>query len=468
MRITFWGAAQEVTGSMHLIEVNGKRILLDCGMFQGKRAESYERNLHFPFDPKEIDAVVLSHAHIDHSGNIPNLVKQGFDGHVWCTAATRNLCTYMLLDSGHIQESDIEYLNKKKVRAGEAPIEPLYTQADAQAALSHLVSTGYHRPVIVADGVSATFYIAGHILGSAFVALDIQDKETGKDWRLVFSGDIGRAEIPIVKSPEHLDSADLLIMESTYGDRLHGSYEDASKKLRNIVRETIRRRGRVIIPSFAVGRTQEIVFTLNQLATSGDIPPIPIFVDSPLAVNATEVFRMHPEEWDDEVRAFMAGGKRPNPFDSQLIEYVRDQSRSKQLNYLTQPAIIISASGMAESGRILHHLKNGIEDSDNTIVFVGFQAENTLGRRIVDGQSPVNILGEEFKVRAQVIAIDGLSAHADQAELLAWARPFDRKRLRQTFIVHGETPAQSTLADKLESEGMTKVTIPQRGQSFAF
>ncbi len=468
MRITFWGATQEVTGSMHLIEINGKRILLDCGMFQGKRSESYERNSHFPFDPKEIDAVVLSHAHIDHSGNIPTLVKEGFGGSIWCTAATRNLCTYMLLDSGHIQESDVEYLNKKKVRQGEDPIEPLYTQANAQAALGHFVSAGYHRPVMVTDGVSVSFYIAGHILGSAFVALDLHDKETGKDWRLVFSGDIGRPDIPIVKSPEHLDNADLLIMESTYGDRLHGNYEDASKKLRNIVRETVRRRGRVIIPSFAVGRTQEIVFALNELETSGDIPPIPIFVDSPLAVNVTEVFRMHPEEWDDEVRAFMSGGKRPNPFDSRLIEYVRDQSRSKQLNYLTQPAIIISASGMAESGRILHHLKNGIEDPNNTILFVGFQAENTLGRRIVDGQNPVKILGEEFKVRAQVIAIDGFSAHADQAELLAWARPFDRKRLRQTFIVHGETPAQVALADKLKSEGMMAVTIPQRGQSFEF
>jgi metallo-beta-lactamase family protein len=468
MRITFWGAAQEVTGSMHLIEVNGARILLDCGMYQGKRSDSYERNLHLPFDPKGIDAVVLSHAHIDHSGNLPNLVKQGFRGHVWCSAATRNLCVYMLQDSGKIQESDVEYLNKKRVRQGEAPIAPLYTQADAQAALGHFVSVGYHRPVAVADGVSVTFYCAGHILGSTFVALDIHDKESGKDWRVVFSGDIGRAEIPIVKSPEHLTDADILIMESTYGDRLHGAYQDAGKKLRDLVRDTIRRHGRLIIPSFAVGRTQEIVFALNQLEAEGDIPPIPIFVDSPLAVSATEVFRMHPEEWDDEVRAFLAEGKRPNPFDSKQIEYVRDPIRSKQLNYLTQPAIIISASGMAESGRILHHLKNGISDPNNTIVFVGYQAENTLGRRILDGQSPVRILGEEFKVRAQVVAIDGFSAHADQAELLEWARSFERGRLRQTFVVHGEPEAQSTLAEKLAGEHMKQVTIPQRGQSFDF
>lgn len=468
MRITFYGAAQEVTGSMHLIEVNGQRILLDCGLFQGKRSETYERNLRFPFDPQNIAAVVLSHAHIDHSGNLPNLVKQGFAGHIWCTAATRNLCTYMLLDSGHIQENDVAYLNKKKARAGEPLIEPLYTRAEAQTALEQFIGASYHRPVAVAEGVQATFFYAGHILGSASVLLEIHDRETGKDWRVVFSGDIGRAEIPIVKSPDRLDAADILIMESTYGNRLHGSYEDASKKLRAVVRDTVRRHGRVIIPAFAVGRTQEIVFALNQLEADGDIPPIPVYVDSPLAVNATEVFRMHPEEWDEEVRAFMAEGKRPNPFESPRIEYVRDQARSKQLNYLTQPAIIISASGMAEYGRILHHLKNGIVDADNTILFVGYQAENTLGRRIVDRESPVKILGEECKVRAQIVTIDGFSAHADQAELLAWARPFDRGRLQRAFLVHGEPAAQSILADRLEDEGMAKVTIPQRGQSFVF
>ncbi len=466
MRITFWGAAQEVTGSMHLIEVNGQRILLDCGLFQGRRADTYERNLHFPFDPSDITAVVLSHAHIDHSGNLPNLVKQGFRGHIWCTAATRNLCTYMLLDSGHIQESDVAYLNKKRARQGEPLIEPIYTQADARASLAQFIGTGYHRPVAVADGVATTFYYAGHILGSSCVALDIRDRETGKDWRVVFSGDIGRAEIPIVKSPDPLDAADILIMESTYGNRLHGTYEDASKKLCAVVRDTVRRRGRLIVPAFAVGRTQEIVFALNELIADGDIPPLPIYVDSPLAVNATEVFRMHPEEWDETVQAFLTEGKRANPFDSPLIEYVREQARSKQLNYLTQPAVIISASGMAENGRILHHLKNGIEDPDNTILFVGFQAEHTLGRRLVDRESRVKILGEEFRVRAEVVAIDGFSAHADQAELLAWARPFDRRRLQHTFIVHGEPAAQSVLADKLEESGMARVTIPQRGQSF--
>ena len=468
MRITFWGAAQEVTGSMHLIEVNGQRILLDCGLYQGRRADAYDRNLRFPFDPRTITTVVLSHAHIDHSGNLPNLIKQGFQGHIWCTAATRNLCTYMLLDSGHIQESDVAYLNKKKAQQGEPLIEPIYTRADAQASLGHFIGAGYHRPVIVADGVEATFYYAGHILGSSCVALDIHDRETGKKWRVVFSGDVGRAEIPIVKSPDLLDAADILIMESTYGNRLHGTYEDAHKKLRAVVRDTVRRRGRVIVPAFAVGRTQEIVFALNELAADGDIPAIPIYVDSPLAVNATEVFRMHPEEWDETVRAFLTEGKRANPFDSPLIEYAREQTRSKQLNYLTEPAVIISASGMAENGRILHHLCNNIEEPENTILFVSFQAENTLGRKLLSGARRVKILGEEYDVRARVVSIEGYSAHADQAELLAWARPLDRDRLQRVFLVHGEPAAATTLADKLRGEGVKDVCIPQRGETVEF
>ena len=327
MRITFYGAAQEVTGSMHLIEVNGQRILLECGMYQGRRAEAYERNLNFPFDPKTIDALVLSHAHIDHSGNIPNLVKQGFTGRIWCTAATRNLCAYMLLDSGHIQENDVEYLNKQRARKDEPPVEPLYTQADAERAMPQFVGIGFTATMTVADGVDVTFYNAGHILGSAFVALDMTETATGKQWRLVFSGDIGRKDMPILWPPETPDDADILIMESTYGDRLHGTAEEARKKLRDVVRDTVRRRGKVIIPAFAVGRTQEIVYALNQLEAGGDIPALPVFVDSPLAVNATEVFRMHPEEWDEEVRAFLAAGRAANPFDFSRLEYVRDAAQ---------------------------------------------------------------------------------------------------------------------------------------------
>ncbi len=468
MRITFWGAAQEVTGSMHLIEVNGARILLDCGMYQGRRSESYERNLNFPFDPKGIDAVVLSHAHIDHSGNLPNLVKQGFSGHIWSTPATRNLCVYMLQDSGKIQESDAEYVNKRKLRKGEAPVQPLYTIEDARLALQQFTTIGFHRTTPIADGVSLTYYYAGHILGAAFVVLDVRERDTGKQWRVVFSGDIGREELAILRSPETVDSADILIMESTYGDRLHGPYEEARKKLREIVRDAARRRGKVIIPAFAVGRTQEIVYALNELAAAGDIPRLPIYVDSPLAVDATSVFRMHPEEWDEDVQTFLSGSGRRNPFDAPQIEYVRDQARSKQLNYMPEPAVVISASGMCENGRILHHLKNNIENRENTVLFVSFQAENTLGRRLRDGASTVKIFGEEHKVRAQVASIDGYSAHADQSELLEWARPFDRSRLQQTFLVHGEPEAQSTLAEKLEAEGLKRVTIPQRGQSYDF
>jgi metallo-beta-lactamase family protein len=350
MRIAFYGAAQEVTGSMVLIEANGRRVLLECGLFQGRRSETYERNLHFPFDPAEVDALVLSHAHIDHSGNIPNLVKQGFKGNIWCTAATRNLCTYMLLDSARIQESDVAYLNKRAVKNGEPAAAPLYTTENAMTALEHFVSLNLHRTVTVADGVELTFHNAGHILGSAFVVLDIRESRRSKRWRLVYSGDVGRKEAPILKAPETLDSADIVIVESTYGDREHGPYEDARRELRDVVRDSVRRRGKVIIPAFAVGRTQEIVYALNDLEADGDIPEIPVFVDSPLAVNATEVFRMHPEEWDEEVQAFLSEERRKNPFDARQIEYVREVRRSKQLNYLTQSAVIISASGMARMG----------------------------------------------------------------------------------------------------------------------
>ncbi len=468
MRITFYGAAREVTGSMHLIEVNGQRILLECGMFQGRRAETYERNLNFPFDPKSVDAVVLSHAHIDHAGNLPNLVKQGFTGNIWCTAATRNLCVYMLLDSGHIQESDAAFLNKRRAKDGLPPVQPLYTRADAQACLPYFIGVGLGRPITVTDGVRVTFYNAGHILGSAFVALDIKEFATGKQWRLIFSGDLGRPGMAILRDPDLPDAADILILESTYGDRRHPSRDEARKALRDVIRDTVRRRGKVIIPAFAVGRTQEIVYALNTLAADGDIPALPVYVDSPLAVNATEVFRMHPEEWDEEVQSFLAAGDRRNPFDAPMVEYVREAVRSKQLNFLKEPVVIISASGMAENGRILHHLCNNIEEPENTVLFVSFQAENTLGRKLVSGARRVKILGEEYDVRARVVSIEGYSAHADQTELLAWARPLDRDRLQNVFLVHGEPAATAALADRLRGEGVKGIHISTRGESFEF
>ena len=468
MRLTFYGAAQEVTGSMHLLEVNDQRILLECGLYQGPRAETYDRNLHFPFDPKTVDVVVLSHAHIDHSGNLPNLVKQGFQGNIWCTAATRNLSAYILMDSGHIQEMDVEYVNKKRGRDGLPPVEPIYTQDDAQAALELMIGVGLHRPISIGDGVRLTYYNAGHILGAAHVVLDIDDRATGQTKRLVFSGDIGREESAIQAAPEFPGDADLLIMESTYGDRLHEEPTQARRILRDTVRRTARRSGKVIVPAFAVGRTQEIVYALNQLDTNGDIPSVPVFVDSPLAVNATDVFRMHPEEWNDEVRGFLSNGKRNSPFDYEEVEYIREARRSKQLNAMPGPAIIISASGMAESGRILHHLKNNIEYAQNTILLVSFMAQETLGRKLMDGQKKVNIYGEEYDVKAEVVTIEGYSAHADQRELLHWANRFDRTRLKRVILVHGEPAPMQTLADKLRDAGFGPVETPTRGQSFDF
>lgn len=469
MQITFHGAAREVTGSMHLIEVNDQRILLECGLFQGRRAETYERNLHFPFDPATIDAVVLSHAHIDHSGNLPNLVKQGFRGPIWCTAATRNLSSYMLLDSGHIQEKDVEYVNKKRRRQGEESVDPLYTQEDARACLPSFVSVGTERTIPIADGVKLTFYEAGHILGSAIVALEIREHSTRKAWRVVFSGDLGREEMAILRSPATITEADILLLESTYGNRRHESYGDAQRKLEDVIVRTAKRNGKVIVPAFAVGRTQELVYALNRLDAAGDIPQLPVFVDSPLAVNATDVFRMHPEAWDSDVEKFLSEDGRRSPFDYANMEYVRDVRRSKQLNYMTGPAVIISASGMAESGRILHHLRNNIEDAKNTILIVSFQAQETLGRRILEGAKQVRIFGEEYTVRAEVEHINGYSAHADQAELLEWARHFDKKRLQRTFLIHGEEEPAAVLARKLhEQGGHQRVEIPVRGQTFTF
>lgn len=468
MEISFHGAAQEVTGSMHLIEVNNQRILLECGFYQGHRAETYERNLHFPFDPAVIDTLVLSHAHIDHSGNIPNLVKQGFRGNIWCTQATRNLCTYMLMDSGHIMEKDVEYVNQRRARKGEAPVAPIYTQQDVPVALHQFISVGLNRPTPIADGVTLTFHNAGHILGAAFVQLDIREQASGKEWRVVFSGDIGRRESPILNPPEAPPAADIVIMESTYGDKLHEPYASARKELRNIINATARRRGKVIIPAFAVGRTQEIVYALNQLDVTGDIPELPVFVDSPLAVNATDVFRMHPEGWSPEVQTFLNDGDRKAPFDYGNLEYVRDVRRSKQLNTLSEPAVIISASGMAESGRILHHLKNNISHAENTILLVSFQAQDTLGRKLQDGMNPVRIFGDEYPVRAQIETIAGYSAHADQAGLLEWAAALPRQRLAHCFLVHGEPEPMAVLQGKLQETGISKVTMPTRGQRFTF
>ena len=468
MKLSFYGAAQEVTGSMHMIEVNNQRVLLDCGMYQGRRADTYERNLNLGFEAKSVHAMVLSHAHIDHSGNIPNLVKQGFSGNIWCTPATRNLCTYMLMDSGYIQEKDVQYVNKRRKRKGEAPVDPIYTQADVRKSLEGFTSVGLHRTFSVADGVDVTFFEAGHIMGAASVQIDIREHATGKKWRLVFSGDIGRDEVSILHAPEAVNNADIVLMESTYGNRLHGPYEAARDRLREVVVETCKRGGKVIIPSFAVGRSQELVYALNQLDAAGEIPDVPVYVDSPLAVNATDVFRLHPEEWNEQVQEFLVDERRRNPFDYGKVQYVRAVEMSKQLNTMNEPAIIISASGMAESGRILHHLKNNIENAKNTVLIVSYQAGHTLGRKLKDGVDPIRIFGDEYALRAHVETIDGYSAHADQQGLLRWASGFDRQRLENLFLVHGEIGPQETLAGELKKQDIGAVTIPGRGQHFEF
>jgi metallo-beta-lactamase family protein len=462
MKLTFWGAAQTVTGSMHLIEVNNQRILLDCGLYQGKRELSYERNLNLPFDPASIDVVILSHAHIDHSGNLPNLVKQGFRGSIWSTPATRDLCVAMLQDSGHIQEQDALYVNRKREREGLPPVRPLYTKHEAVEAVKQFVSINYHRSFSPATGVTATFLDAGHILGSAIVVLDIVEEEQQR--RLIFSGDLGRHDMAILRDPEKVDSADFLIMESTYGNRRHETRDEARQVLRQAIVETHKRRGKVIIPAFAVGRTQELVYALNQLSGAQKIPSLQIYVDSPLAVDVTEIFRNHPECYDEETLALLQQAR--SPFGFQQLTYVRDVEDSKRLNFLHDSAVIISASGMCESGRILHHLKNNIEDSDNTILFSGFQAENTLGRRILDGNRRVRIFGEEYDVRARVTRIEGYSAHADSQELAAWVSHFDRQRLKQIFLVHGEIDSARALSGLLYQDSHADIQIPERGQSF--
>jgi metallo-beta-lactamase family protein len=372
MKIEFLGAVRTVTGSMHLLTINGTRILLECGLYQGRRAESFERNRTLGLDATQVDMLVLSHAHIDHSGNIPSLVKNGFEGNIFSTPATRDLCSIMLADAGHIHEADAEYLNKKRRRAGQPPIEPLYTREDAARSMRHFVSINYERPFPLAPGVTVTFYDAGHILGSAMVCLDIE--EEGRQRRLLFTGDLGRPDLPILRDPYIPHDVDILITESTYGDRLHGSMEQNMGALRDVVNQTYHRGGKVIIPAFSVGRTQNIVYTLHQLIARREIPLLPVYVDSPLSVNATEVFLLHPECYDQETRQFLLDTDSQNPFSFATMHYVREVTQSKAINDLRSPAVIISASGMCETGRILHHLKNNIEDPRNTIAIVGWQA----------------------------------------------------------------------------------------------
>lgn len=463
MEIQFLGATQTVTGSQYLISANGSRILLECGFFQGKRQETFERNRHLPFDAASIDALVLSHAHIDHSGNIPNLTRNGFRGSVYCTPATRDLCAAMLQDSGAIQENDVAYVNKKRARQGLPPFKPIYTQADAIASLRHFVSVAYDRPVPVAPGMVCTFFDAGHILGSAIVLLEVEEGRKKK--RLLFSGDLGRKGMPILRDPTPAPQADTLIVESTYGDQLHPAYEEAEQQLLAVIGETCGRGGKVVIPAFAVGRTQEIVYSLHRLASAAKLPDVPIFVDSPLAVNVTEIFRLHPECYDEELRAFIVHDRHPDPFGFDRLRYVRSVDDSQALNDLRGPAVIISASGMCEAGRVQHHLKHTITDAGNAVLIVGWQAPHTLGRRLAERQPVVRIFGEEFPLRARVEVIHGYSAHADRQELLDWSRPIARS-LKHAFVVHGDPEPAAALAEGLRGLGARQVAVPARGDVF--
>lgn len=467
MKIEFFGAAQTVTGSQHLISLNGYKILLDCGTYHGSRKESYDRNQNLPYDASKVDIMVLSHAHIDHSGNIPNLVKSGFQGDIVCTYATRDLCAVMLRDSAKIQQYDIEFLNKKRARSGLAPLEPIYTVEDAVNSMHHFIGIGYNRSYRLTPEVTLTFHDAGHILGSAIVVLDIDDKEAGEQKRLVFSGDLGRVDRPILRDPEIVQGADILIIESTYGNRVHEKVEEASDKLERIVNETCKRGGKVIVPAFAVGRTQELVYRLRKLVESRDIPvDLPVFVDSPMAIDATSIYRLHPESYDEEAANFVLENRGGDPFGFGMMRYTRSTAESKELNFLRRPAVIISASGMAEAGRILHHLKNNVEDARNTILITGWQAPSTLGRRLVEGVKTVKIFGEEYQLNAHVDVILGFSAHADRNELLAWTGAME-KRPFHTFIVHGEEKAAEAFKEALEREqGFQNVHIPQLGEAF--
>ncbi len=462
MNITFHGAAQTVTGSRHLLSLNDHQLLLDCGLFQGRRKDTYSRNLNFPFDVTALDAAILSHAHIDHSGNLPNLVKQGYPGSINATSATAHLAGVMLRDSGHIQESDVKFVNKRRAKRGEAPIEPLYTIADAAIAAEQFVQREYDAQFEAVPGAIATLVEAGHILGSAGVILDLE--ENGRKVRLMFSGDIGRADLPIVRSPVLPKDVDYLIMESTYGDRSHDSSGQAYDELQAVLSRTIERGGKIIIPSFAVGRTQTLVYYLHQMIDRHEIPRIKVFVDSPLAVNVTDIFRDHPECFDEEATSFMLEDPHGSALGFDLLTYTRSVDESKAINFIDEPVIIISASGMAETGRILHHLRNNIEDERNTVLITSWMAPHTLGRRLSEGKKRIKIFGEEHKVRAEVASINGLSAHADQPHLIEYALA-SKDTLKGVFLVHGEEGPALALMEKLKQAGLQDVHYPELGES---
>ena len=462
MKIAFHGAARSVTGSRHLLEVNGKRILLDCGLFQGRREEAEHRNRQLGFDAGSVDAVVLSHAHIDHSGAIPALVKYGYAGLIHATPATADLCEVMLRDSAHIQERDVETVNRREGLTGARAKKPIYTEEDAARASKRFQQHRYHRPFEVGGGVIATFLDAGHILGAAMVRLDIT--EQGRRRTLLFSGDLGRDCLPIVRDPEHVDRADILLLETTYGNREHPPIEDIERDLCDLVNRTVDRKGKMLIPAFAVGRTQQITYILNNLSAAGRIPPVPVFVDSPLALETTEVFRKHPDCWDPKMVKLLRERKDADPFGFRMLKYLRTSEESKRLNDLDGPAIIIAASGMCESGRILHHLANHAQNDRNVILVVGYMAEGTLGRRLVEGETRLRILGREVERRAKVVKMNALSAHAGRADLQKFYAGF-KNTVRNLFLVHGEPEQSEAFAAWAREHSSASVSVPDNHES---
>ena len=463
MAITYtcFGAAQEVTGSKHLFQANGNSILFDCGAFQGRRRESQERNLKLPFDGKTIDDVVLSHAHFDHCGNLPTLVKTGYTGNIYSTPATRDLANLVLMDSAHLQSKDAEYIRRN--HPGQEPVEPLYETRDVLKAMDQFVTVSYGRPIHLSGGVTARFLNAGHILGAAMTHITLPAQNGQRGMEVLYTGDLGRSGMPIINNPDTMPDVDYIICEGTYGNRLHDPIDDALKQLAEVITATFARGGKVIIPAFAVERTQELIYFLHLLRDANKIPEADIFVDSPMAVNATSIFRVHPECYNERVfKQFL--DHHENPFGFEKVHYVTDVSQSKLLNDRTMPCIIISSSGMCEGGRVLHHLKNNITNAANTVLIVGFMAEGTLGRRIADRVPQVNIFGVPYPLRSRVKILNTFSGHADYEDTLGYLRAVNKQRLKKIFLVHGETSALDNLKQLLEAQGYPDVHIPREGE----
>ena len=465
MKITFYGAAQTTTGSMHLVEANGKRILLDCGLYQGHRKEAFEKNRNLPVDAKTIDYVILSHAHIDHSGNLPQLVRQGFRGRVFARQSTMELCDIMLRDSCFLQKRDLEYVNKKRRKEGKKLFEPLYEESDVNALMQLFVPTHMHEPREIARGLTLEFFNAGHILGSALVQLDVRS-DHGHNHRLLFSGDLGQPNQPILRHYEYPSGADILLLESTYADRFHPSADDVELKLERMLKYIDRHNSKLLIPAFSVGRTQQIIYYLNKIADRGKFPrEVRVFIDSPLSQKATKIYANHREVYNEEARAMLAAGKNPLEFPG--MQFVGTPEESMALNDMPGPMIIIAASGMCEGGRVVHHLKHCIQDPDNIVLIVGFQAENTLGRRVVEKKNPLRIFGEEVELKAQVEVINALSAHADRAGLTDWLDEV-KDNVRRAFAVHGEPEKVAAMVELMKDHGIPNAVAPKPGETYKF